>query len=255
MGGVIPYVHITETTLDDGIIMRVFNPFYTQIASPNSLTLNSFRNCGPFWEPGAFQGYINLAFFIDMMSGNKDGGRRRYVIYILSVISTLSTGGYIVLFVNLMYYMIYGNKSIPRVTIVIFMALFIMMAAYLYETLPFLGEKIAENEDRRSFSLESFDTMHLLFGYGYDTRSFTSSSMVTASSIYNIVRYVGVVGLFVYMTALLFNQCKRRMFYALILFLILMNEPFLQYSFWWAAPLFVFRNRKRAKSIGIKSTC
>ena len=248
MGGIVPYVQIEDSTIDGGVIMRVYNPFYTQLATVGNVSLSKFRNCGPFWEPGAFQGYVNLAFFLDMCSGNTVGNKKRYLIYIISIISTLSTGGYIALMVNLLYYTLYCNKTVPKVIIYTLFPLLIGLAYYLYVTLPFLGEKIASNEDRLQFSLDSFHGAYLLFGYGYDTESFMTSSMHSASSIYSLFRYVGIIGFFVFIVFLIRNNCPHRLFYATLLFVILMNEPFMQYGLWWAAPLFIFFSKYRHSS-------
>ena len=62
-----------------------------------------YRNFGPFWEPGAFQIYLNLALFFIL----RDKSRFRVVdivLFSLCVISTLSTTGILVLGLVFLYY-------------------------------------------------------------------------------------------------------------------------------------------------------
>lgn len=76
----------------------------------------------------------------------------------------------------------------------------------------------------------------MLFGYGYSPESFKASSMESASSIFNLFRYLGIVGFFIYMFQLLLNHTPKRIIYFIIVTLILTNEPFLSNAMiWWGA--------------------
>ena len=66
--GVLPYINLGEG-MDGGAGFRVSSIIYTQLYNLNNLGL-MFRNCGPFWEPGAFQGFVNLAILLELLSGN-----------------------------------------------------------------------------------------------------------------------------------------------------------------------------------------
>lgn len=52
------------------------------------------RNQGLFWEPGAFQTYINLALLIELFY-IKDISKKRMIIYAITMLTTYSTAGYI----------------------------------------------------------------------------------------------------------------------------------------------------------------
>lgn len=68
------------------------------------------RNYGFFWEPGAFQVYLNLALIFELFITKRL--RKKYVLaFILAVITTFSTTGYIVLLPILVAYML-NNKGL-----------------------------------------------------------------------------------------------------------------------------------------------
>ena len=67
--GVLPYINLGGG-MDGGNVFRVTSIFYTQLYNLNVHGL-TFRNCGPFWEPGAFQGFINLAIIIELLGQNE----------------------------------------------------------------------------------------------------------------------------------------------------------------------------------------
>lgn len=53
------------------------------------------RNQSIFWEPGAFQTYINLALIFDIFYF-KNFSKKRLIVYAIAIITTFSTAGYIV---------------------------------------------------------------------------------------------------------------------------------------------------------------
>lgn len=59
------------------------------------------RNSGPFWEPGAFQIFLNLAilFQIEKKSTDQIFSWKKFFLLSVAVLSTFSTSGYIILFV------------------------------------------------------------------------------------------------------------------------------------------------------------
>jgi hypothetical protein len=76
------------------------------------------RNAGMFWEPGAFQAFINLAvlMLIDIQSEDITVNRKNILIFILfglTILSTKSTTGYIILFICVCY-LIFININILK---------------------------------------------------------------------------------------------------------------------------------------------
>ena len=234
----VPYIAITDTNIDGGIVMRVYNFYYTQLGNPAAGLTYSARNCGPFWEPGAFQGFLNLSLFFELtMKQFRDKfWKIRVIILIVTIVTTFSTGGYVVLFAILLYYFSY-DKKINSVVKILFTIGCLSIFYYLYFKLDFLGQKISNDEGRLSFSFTNFPNIfYMLFGYGYSPESFKASSMESASSIFNLFRYLGIVGFFIYMFQLLLNHTPKRIIYFIIVTLILTNEPFLSNAMiWWGA--------------------
>ena len=53
---------------------------------------NNFRNQGMFWEPGAFQTFINLAIMFELSS--KNIRKSRLIVFLITILTTFSTTGY-----------------------------------------------------------------------------------------------------------------------------------------------------------------
>lgn len=54
------------------------------------------RNCGIFWEPGAYQAVLNLALFINLCKKIRKINTMN-VIFLIAIITTLSTSGFIIM--------------------------------------------------------------------------------------------------------------------------------------------------------------
>lgn len=102
------------------------------------------RNSGMFWEPGAFQGYINLVplLFIDNLKQLWEQERFSCVILTLALLTTFSTTGYIVFMVIILSKIILGiHNKFSKFAISIIL---IFVVIYVFTSLDFLGEKIQE---------------------------------------------------------------------------------------------------------------
>lgn len=99
------------------------------------------RNCGPFWEPGAFGGYLA---FIGILYFNELGElwrkyKKEVLIILLTIITTFSTQTYITVFLIVAFYFLRYLSGIR----LFFSACFIgMLVFFAYTSLDFLGEKI-----------------------------------------------------------------------------------------------------------------
>jgi len=244
IGGSISYYPVQDTNIDGGVIMRVYNLYYTQLGNPEAGLIYNARNCGPFWEPGAFQGFLNLSLWFELTLNREKNiyWKIRVVVFIATVLTTLSTGGYIVLFAILLFYFSQDRKkgSTWRIAGT---AILLIMSIYAYTTLDFLGEKIASDEGRIVFSFTDFpNPLYAIAGYGYAAEMFRQSSMSSASSIYNLFRYMGILGFMGYMLPLFFNRTYHKIPFFIIVSLILMNEPFLSNALiWWGMPFVSYK--------------
>lgn len=101
---------------------------------------NRLRNDGPFWEPGAFAGYIimTIMLFIDNLPQLLRENKWKMIIIILALISTFSTTGYLVAFVIAGYSLL---KTKSKKYLLVFIPIIIALAYYAY-SLDFMGEKL-----------------------------------------------------------------------------------------------------------------
>lgn len=101
------------------------------------------RNCGPFWEPGAFAGYVILVgvlYFKDLkVLWNTQ--RKKCLMLLLALLTTQSSQGYIMFIILLLGY-IYKDRLTMRVIAV---SMTMVVAAFIiYNETPFLREKVEE---------------------------------------------------------------------------------------------------------------
>lgn len=81
--------------------------YYKCLIFTNVSMLNN-RNYGPFWEPGAFQLFLNWALLYEVRNPHKLY-RKDVILFSLTVLSTISTAGIIIIALILAYY--YFNES------------------------------------------------------------------------------------------------------------------------------------------------
>jgi hypothetical protein len=109
-----------------------------------------YRNCGPFWEPAAWGGYLILAlvFNLALTKNLKD---RKSVILIITLISTFSTTVFLLLAILFFFYFFVNQKLIFKIiTVPAMLGLFYLA----FIQLPFLKEKIEEELDRGDLKTE-----------------------------------------------------------------------------------------------------
>lgn len=99
------------------------------------------RNCGPFWEPGAFGGYLA---FIGLLYFNELGKlwrkhKKEVIIILLAIMTTFSTQTYVIVFMIIAFYFLRYLSGIRLFLSIILIGAFTFFA---YTSLDFLGEKI-----------------------------------------------------------------------------------------------------------------
>lgn len=101
------------------------------------------RNCGPYWEPGAFGGYLvfTLLLFFNELGELWKSHRCEMIIILITILTTRSTQAYVALF--MLFAMCYFKERISVKTILMG-GLLIACTYVAYFTLPFLHEKISE---------------------------------------------------------------------------------------------------------------
>ena len=252
LGIVIPYLPAESGEIDGGKVFRVSSIIYTQLYNFDNYSL-TLRNCGPFWEPGAFQGFINLALILEIFT-NDERSKLWYVrifVYVISILTTFSTGGYIVLFINL-FYLLYSLKKVDMSSKIIMSAIFFIVFIVVFLSTDFLYQKISADNSRLGVGGQDIlnaNLFSILFGYGFAGESFGESSIKSASSVFNLIRYAGVSGFLLYFLPIIGVKLERkRLYLTIIIILIMMNEPFITSGpFWWSIPFlwtYIVENKK-----------
>lgn len=97
------------------------------------------RNSGPFWEPGANAGFTVLALAFNLFLLKEKLISYKNVLFIIVIISTLSTSGYLALLFVLFFFF---NRTGSLFLKLIFIAVLGFGLNYLIDNLDFLGAKL-----------------------------------------------------------------------------------------------------------------
>ena len=111
--------------------------------------LSSLRNSGPFWEPGAFAGYLIIAFIFSYTKTPKLFNKQNLVL-LITILSTLSTTAFLALFVFLFFANYVHMKNIFIKIVAVSLIIFGSYQAFF--SLDFLGKKITEQIERAQTS-------------------------------------------------------------------------------------------------------
>lgn len=104
--------------------------------------LSPKRNSGPFWEPGAFAIFLNLALFFNLVTKNRLISFKNLIL-ILAIITAYSTTGILVLFLILTWY--FYQTKIALLLRILVLTPTILLFLNLYFEVDFLGQKVQEN--------------------------------------------------------------------------------------------------------------
>lgn len=107
----VPSVYSVFPTITNSAGLIVRNILFSVVH--NSTYFNS--NFGMFWEPGAFQTFINLALYFQLFI-LKDLDIRRIIVFIITIFTTFSTTGYISMFILFVIYLLI-NKSKTKIAL------------------------------------------------------------------------------------------------------------------------------------------
>jgi len=113
---------------------------YTFNTSPAFQT-SFLRNSGPFWEPGAFAGFIVIGLIFNSFK-TKNIIEKKNVILIIGLLSTFSTTGYIALFFFIVSYNFFRRSHLKKFLIVPFLIVSFVLA---FSNISFLNEKIEDD--------------------------------------------------------------------------------------------------------------
>ena len=193
-----------------------------------------YRNCGPFWEPGMFACFLNIALFLNI---NYGGNKWISLLLIITTISTFSTGGFVgFLFVIFSYFQLQskGNTFVYVLGIIFVVFLF----QYL-SSLSFVGLKVLNQLDNASVGTDASRIGAILTQEkmieaspiigGEDIEQYTESGTLSSALLLPFVNFGLFIGSYIYM--LLFKSCisnsyrwgrgKKEGIYLFLLILIL----------------------------------
>lgn len=162
-------------TWDGHFIWKLDRP-----AEYSSLWVQTFlegtrRNSGPFWEPGAFAGYLVIALLcMTLTYKSMRYSKIALVLIIVGLLTTESTTGYLAMFVVMSIFMFsYFSGRNPLITFFLLPALlvaFLQLAFYAGENIPFIKDKIERQledvqEEETNYEINRFGNMQFDLKY------------------------------------------------------------------------------------------
>lgn len=213
--------------------------------------IGTTRNSGMFWEPGAFQCFINISLIFELFDDRKN--KFNIIIFIITILTTQSTSGYIIMAMVLLYSMLTLKIKLKSKINVILVFIFIMIGLFYL----FNSEIITDKFDmgNTSYKLRTNDlrgniniiTKYPLKGVGYvsELRSFEENNNYIDKNSNGLLIFIMEFGLiiFVIYTIFLYDGIKKIIiydskfdiiFFILMLFLMFNSEAIVLY------PLFLY---------------
>ncbi|MDK2788042.1 MAG: hypothetical protein PWP07_1267 [Epulopiscium sp.] len=214
----------------------------------------SDRNCGFAWEPGGFSAIITILLTIHLVR-NRFKFDKITLIFILSILSTFSTSGYIALFLIFLSYSLY-KKSLLLLNpfyLILFIA-FIFASLYFYNKSDFMKKKIDTYIEQKDVEYKHFsgimrinrfeefirtldDVSHNPLGNGIltfsDYRNKKYGPAVGPNSIASILEHWGVLGFIFFVLSLfkIYFYHTKNYFVSFIFILsclsVLFSNPFM----------------------------
>lgn len=214
------------------------------------------RNYGMFWEPGAFAGYINVAFilFIDKLEVLIKNRRKEIAILLIALLTTISTTGYVVFAIIVLFYFFQRRKG-PGTFILAILAVGVMAFAFI--RLDFLYNKIVaeyavlEYQEWDTVNLSRFGSvlfdwqyivLHPIVGNGLaDVTRFAMHIGLSdrlggfGNGFTGAIHTLGIPFMLIYMFTILKNKTLEHRWFALLIIVLLLNgEYYLNYPLFFS---------------------
>jgi hypothetical protein len=117
------------------IIIYTFGEEYSETSGFVSSAIP--RNSGPFWEPGGYGVFLILAMIFELVEKKKFFTKKN-IVFLLALITTLSTASFVALFVLIAFYLIMSDNSFKA----LYIGSLIIIAFVVYANAFFLTGKI-----------------------------------------------------------------------------------------------------------------
>ena len=166
-----------------------------------------YRNCGAFWEPGAYAGFLAIAMVFHYLE-NKTINDKKSIVLLVALLSTASTTGIIALGFFLVAFL--GNKVAPLYKLILIPSV-IAAIVIAFTTLDFLGDKItaqmdvANTHDNTRFKSAVLDLRDFaenpVLGLGRDTKTRFKgiSNQVLTHRTNGVSNYLITYGIFIFL--------------------------------------------------------
>ena len=128
--------------------------YHLNLLRPDGL----YRNCGPFWEPAAFGGYLLLALMLNLSNTGKLLERKNTIL-IITAISTFSTTVFVLLCFIIFFYVLANQKVIFQILSIPVLAVIFYLC---FVNIPFLHDKIMEEIEKgdKTQAMKEYETGH-----------------------------------------------------------------------------------------------
>lgn len=222
----------------------------------------SMRNCGMFWEPGAYQGYIILVplMYIGNIKQFYNENKRSVCLLITALLTTMSTTGYLTFSLLIVMILFKNVKSLALRVIVVTGT--VCLSIWSFNYFDFLGDKLT-SEYNNAISMSSNEVSWTRMGSAQIDIQNISRHPIVGNGFLMDQKYpgigelmagagngfTGVFNSFGIPFMLIFLYCVYRKapskskydkFVFLIIYIMLLNgEYFLNYPFFWIV-LFAF---------------
>lgn len=237
--------------------------FYNYI--PLERSDQGMRNCGMFWEPGAFQGYlllIPLMYISNLREFYKYNKRVCYIL-IAALLTTFSTTGYVALLTLIVLTSLQFSRNM--FVKILSIALLCFGAFYAYNNVEFLGNKIngelnnAQNIQRGEISWTRMGSAqidwwsiqrHAIVGNGFVMEQkypgLGELMNGAGNGFTGAVNTFGIPLMIIFLFSVLKTAPSTRLYekyvFLLIYVLVLNGEYFLNYPLFWAMPFIIYPN-------------
>jgi hypothetical protein len=109
------------------------------------------RNSGAFHEPGAYAIYLILAIIINSITSHNSLNKKN-IFLSLVLLSTFSTGGYVMLFILLIYTV--WDTKINAIFKIMVLSVFVVFSYSIFQKADFLQKKIENQIENQSIAIE-----------------------------------------------------------------------------------------------------
>ena len=262
--------------VSSGIFPQMRTDAYTNYVNLFVYCINTsimHRNCGVFWEPGAFQVFLNLALLYILHDSDFHRREIKIGILIIATLTTISTTGYICTALILMAYFINVNKKIKLKVFFLVLVILVAIGSFI---LPIFMESFAYKFGLGGGELSQNVTSRVnpflldiqlmsnnpvgLFGVDYYAEKIreysgiyalpyvTSSCTVTmVAVVYGIFPGLAIaVGIVMISRSFLSRKVNR--FLVIPILLMFSTESFLMFPFYYFMSFMGYKERRRDKT-------